>query len=583
MVNRIALIFMFLTANVFSLEITDFFNTQNNCDYLVITPQIFSDGAEELVNYRNQNVKDDVKAAQYIILENLPQYNLNSAPDTLIRNALQWAIANWTVNPKYVVLIGDDAAQCAPGDSVAFSRGPMPTHMNGYIKTISSEMPKQILVDYSDIWYTKNDQGVSSFVIGRIPCENTQQLSTYIQKLKLYEDAKAGRWKNSVLYFADDSLQGSRIDLMDFERFIWKISDVFKNRFSKYVFLNEFTGQNRSINAKNVFFNAVNENVNWVIMTGHANPTMLTDENVLNASDKDLFKNTEKPVIFFSLTSSNGGFYFETEASMCKSYLFAPNGGAVAYIASPNTAYISYSYQMMLTICMNADKDPGISLGSLVASAYIDKMEFELFGDPAILSNQHRVVNCDASLNYINNTVILTIDNPSFNAGKCIWQINKKLHKGEVINRNVRDTLLAAGEQSLQSNSFFIQIPPNIPDSSYITCYIWNDSVEGRAGCEIKKETSVVCNNGHQKNSDLFHAGAVQSKSLKITFNNPLSKNAVLEIYQLNGCRTHEIIVPQGTESFRYDFSEKEKLSGIVVLVLRSAKKIVGRQLAHLL
>lgn len=218
---RFAGLFLFTLSaalNVISTDLVDFYSEANRCDYLVITPRIFSDVSKELVNYRNQNTLDDVEEAHQIILEDLPGYNLQEAPDSLIRNALQWAWEKWTVKPRYVVLIGDDSARIAPEDSIYKSHGPMPTHITGRFRMVdvgNGEFYKDSVLEYGDYWYKMDD--TNTFAIGRIPCEKSQQLSLYIDKVIRYERTEAGLWRNRVLFFADDSVKETYPDLLGHE------------------------------------------------------------------------------------------------------------------------------------------------------------------------------------------------------------------------------------------------------------------------------------------------------------------------------------------------------------------------------
>ncbi len=180
---RMLLFTFFIAFNVISTDLIDFYSEKNRCDYLVITPRIFSDISKELANYRNQNTFDDVEEARQIILEDLPDYSLLEAPDSLILNALGWACKNWAAKPKYVVFIGDDSARYVPEDSIFISSGPMPTHITGWIG--NGELYNDTVLEYGDNWYKMDDMN-KAFTIGRIPCETSQQLSLYIDKVIRY-------------------------------------------------------------------------------------------------------------------------------------------------------------------------------------------------------------------------------------------------------------------------------------------------------------------------------------------------------------------------------------------------------------
>lgn len=155
---KIHLIVSVIIANCLASELIDFFDNQNRCDYLIMTPREFSSGAEKLADYRNTIPYDDVETARFIIIDNLPDYPRSNAPDTLIFNALRWALDNWILKPQYVVFIGDDSAVLTPGDSIFHSSGPMPTHIEWSINTHFTEHDgikgtiRDTIIKYYDSW-----------------------------------------------------------------------------------------------------------------------------------------------------------------------------------------------------------------------------------------------------------------------------------------------------------------------------------------------------------------------------------------------------------------------------------------------
>lgn len=585
--NRFTRMLLFTFAIAFSVtstDLADFYSEKNSCDYLVITPRIFSDISKELVNYRNQNTLDDVEEAHQVILEDLPGYTLQEAPDSLIRNALQWAWENWAGKPRYVVLIGDDSAKIPPEDSMYKSHGPMPTHITGYIKMVDAGngvFYKDSVLEYGDCWYKMDD--TNTFAIGRIPCENSQQLSLYIDKVIRYEKTEAGLWKNKVLFFADDSLQGTSPDRLGHELLVDACMDLMQNWFPDYIFFNSFTGENRIKDARDAFFRAVNDNVNWVIFSSHGHPSYITDERVIGAADHIYFNNVQHPVILFSMSCSNGAFIRNVDSSICKSFLFTPDGGAIAYIGSPNLAYSTPNELLIRSICALNDTNPQPSIGLLLTKVQNNirsskANEYQVLGDPAILINRNRHI--DISLTQINSSFVCNISEPSFTAGSVVWQIKKK-HQTAGISL-IRDSIFYSDSQTVQNRSFEIFVPQNIAGGTYFSLYVWNDSLEGRAGLEYYKESAVSPNDRHQKSGVSFKVSATNSRCLVFSFGSPLLGPAIIELYQLDGRRTNALNIPEGTETFRYDNGTNAPLSGSRIAVLRVNGKIVGKKVIYL-
>lgn len=355
-----------------------------------------------------------------------------------------------------------------------------------------------------------------------------------------------------------------------------------QNWFSEYIFFNDFTGENRINDARDAFFKAVNDNVNWVIFSSHGHPSHITNERVLRASDQTHFNNVEHPVILFSMSCSNGAFIRNTDSSMCKSFLFTPNGGAIAYIATPNVAYSSSNNRLIQSVCALNDTNPQHSIGHLLTQVQSTSqrllMDYQIIGDPAIRINRSRQI--DISLTHSTNSIACDISEPSFTAGSVTWQIRKKRY-ASAQKDIIRDSILYSDSQTVQGRSFSITIPKNVPDA-YFSLYVWNDSFEGRAGFKFN-ESSVSQNHRHQKRGVSFKINVANSRCLVFSFGSPLSGTAKVEFYQLNGQRTSVLNIPEGTETFRYDHGVKGPLSGTKIVVLRVNGRVVGKQVIQIL
>jgi len=560
-----------------STEITDFFTAQNRCDYLVITPATFVEGARELTDYRNRNLKDDVISAQYVVYENLVKKENFKSADTVIRNALAWAVDNWDLKPEYVVLIGDNTVEYSENESVFFNKGPMPTNFTGHIDTLfadDSVFRTDTSIIYNDKWYATESDGKLKFAIGRIPCENNEQLQTYITKLERYESKKNGPWLNRLVMFSDDFYQKNDIDLIYHEDLIKNVSNTLPYCFSDYVYFSDFSERDRRVeDAKSAFFTAVNNGVNWVVFSAHGAPAYITDEKVITADDCSMFNNDSSPVVIFSMSCDNGAYYKKTDSSMCKSYLFSENGGAVAYIATPNVTYFSINANVINGICQQRISNPQWSIGRLMLSGFNMDNGFEIFGDPA--TNSMPVKTISSRSVYIgNNKISCTINNDGFEKGYCRWQITRK-------SVNCREPVLYEAEQVVESKAIELTFPESISgDSLVFKCFIWNDSMAGNAGCSFNSSTGVARKKITQNNNLFCSVNVTESGHVKLTFGKQLSASATASFYSISGRLMNKVNIPSGVSSFDYN-SRKENTTALSLIVLKGENCVYTYKLVN--
>ncbi len=473
-----------------SLEITSFFTPENRCDYLIITPRIFSEGALRLATYRNGFGGDDVTSARYVVFERLGgQFSRPLCrPDTMLKESISWALKNWALPPSYIVLIGDDSIRVAAGDSAYFNRGPMPVHICGencysddwYLKTCVSDWMNGFCDSYD---FHCKDQTTA---IGRIPCEHMADFDLYLQKVQRYESLRPAPWRNRVLFVTDDSLNGGKLDgnhsVATFESM-----RLLSGRFVTTLFFNDFARNTAA--AKDSFFNYVNGGTGWIVYYGHGSPGGLTAEGLLLTGDYTRFRNADMPVVFFSHGCANGAFYLPSTVSMCKRFLFTDEGGAIAYIANPNNTLVREN-DLMNGIIRFHDSLPGLSIGKLFALAkrgecFGSNYSYEIFGDPAVRDGVREVPLGMQLLS--NGTLECSTPAGSMDPGTLCWEITSgREWRDSLLSWQRRDSVVASGRATLLDGSYRIMMPP-LPKSNLlrIIAYAWNDSLESRGDMKL--------------------------------------------------------------------------------------------------
>jgi hypothetical protein len=201
------------------------------------------------------------------------------------------------------------------------------------------------------------------------------------------------------------------------------------------------------------------------------------------------------PFVFLSFTSRNGSFLPYLPAAMSLKCLFAPHGGAIAYIGS---AYETYAYDNELlgqAFFSELKKNPNANLGALLARAkpkdinYLpNALTYFLLGDPALRVTL-RSINLAAAAVPDSAPTAVRISLPD----DSLSQINYS------ISFTVRDSVPAVHVSSLDSSmgfsvdssvsvrsgvfqhSIIIPFPQGPQSAQKAIVYVWNDTADGRA------------------------------------------------------------------------------------------------------
>jgi hypothetical protein len=388
--------------DILALDIRD---TAIRCDYLIVAPQQFQAQAGLLAAHRNSFSGDDVSAAAVVTLENiLSEFNDRDTvlpAHAVLWKGLRWVHEHWSGPPRYIVFVGDDRLLAQSGDSAFKSTGPMPTYLeNNSIRCYrdAAAVHCDSNLEYSDTFYGAfPDSGQENTLlptvsVGRIPCETARECSLYIEKVHAFDcHPVRGAWRDRSVLTADDMMQKGRIDNISNHYLGSEVlaSGGLSSAFIDKIYLSLYHVDADTVHraAKNAYFASVNRGALWSVYFGHGFGAGLADESFLTAGDAGLFNNSGMPTIMASFSCSNAAFTTPSDSSMCKRYLFAPNGGCIAYLACPIASYSS-SNQTFARIFFETVRDSaGLSLGACLMrthQAYFANRFYMLLGDPAI-------------------------------------------------------------------------------------------------------------------------------------------------------------------------------------------------------
>ncbi len=395
-------------------EIADFTQAENRCDYLMVSPAVYAEQASRLVEHRNSFQFDDVENARLVDLNQLiEQFKTHdtTSPHEALWYAFKYAASTWQQPPKYIVLVGSDSINWDSTRTRLVSYGLTPSFPNGYMLYYSVRM--DTFVQYTDDYYLTIDKSSPfpaaspkynlDLSIGRIPCENADQLRNYIDKVIRYDlTGQRGTRNNRALVLADDIKQVTSADPLGFSHFTTAENTLKQTSLKDYelskVYLSMYRVNEFYIHqeAKQVFWDQVNRGTKYVVFFGHGCPAYITDEKTVQGSDVSVLGSHAEPFFFFSFSCSNGAYHHPYNESMAKQFLFNQGGGTLAFFASSMLEY-SYPSQVLSHYLFKvADSIPDMSVGRMVTLAKrncstMGIQYYHVLGDPALRINNRRL------------------------------------------------------------------------------------------------------------------------------------------------------------------------------------------------
>jgi Peptidase family C25 len=558
--------------SVENLVIIDFINPGIACDYLIVAPDSFVNTALRLANYHNENRSSDVNKPKVVALSTI--YKEFKTNDTMfdciaIKNALHWANRNWTQPFTYAVLVGDDSVGFI-ANSQQINRGPMPSFATREIFEnsiwIDSLDTSQTVEDTNYIWndysYSLVDnkdiyEQQSAFMVARIPCENTAQLSTYINNLIKFNNQKNNIWRNNVLFLADDDYQyNSRDPISFYYTSHMLMCDIIAERIKGY-FVNKIFAGFYQLDDKmqfslvtDYYLESIKNGSLLTIYFGHGYHNLLSDERILTGRTISRFDSGYINGCFFSLSCENGAYFQPFKNSMCKQYLFTPSKGFAAYIGSTTIEFARSNEVIAKSFLREIDSLKNKPLGyqwwkslePAFASHY--SQNYSYLGDPAIYLTKNSHTIQMTRNNGILQNISCKIDNEAFK--------NIKNYYYQIASINMEYPLDGAWykfpiEHTIDSSSgiFDKELIINLSESLCyerlkVTVYAWDDSLSWHGELFIDNPVTPAIATLHKPDN-----AGITINANRIYINTPLQMHDKLTLYTLSGRKVYSQPVRQ--------------------------------------
>ena len=311
----------------------------NQGDYLIIShPTLFtgpggSNPVENYRAYRSSSAGGAYNAKIFDIDELVDQFafGIKKHPNS-IRNFLRWSRANFSVAPKFVFMIGHAMTY----DQYRYTESYPDADRLNTVPTFGSPA--------SDILLSAEVRGqIPITPIGRLSVINGNEIATYLAKVQEYDAAQATSsplvqdkaWMKNVVHVVGGSEEALVTQLNGYmTKYKQIISDtLFGGNVTTF---KKTSGQTIQELGDQKMRDLFAEGINQLVYFGHSSSTVLD----FNLDDPEQYDNQGKYPLFIAMGCLAGNFFtytparFYTQQTLSERWLFSPNKGAIAFLAS---------------------------------------------------------------------------------------------------------------------------------------------------------------------------------------------------------------------------------------------------------
>jgi len=346
---------------------------QTGADIAMVTDRAFANALTKLVHAHEGEGKT---SAVIPVTDLYDEYNFGEKTPYAIRQFLQTATQNWKKAPGYLLLNG--RASFDPRNYLGFGNLDL--------------VPTQIisagsLMTASDDWFSDfNDSGMPTIATGRLPVASLDDAKTVIGKIVAYEgESTNGTWTSNALMVADRN---------DTENFSQDAQSVQAQLPKAMQATDVFTSTVGIAVARQSVVQGINAGQLLVNYTGHGSEEQWSGADIFDTNTVASLSNGTQLPVFLIMDCLNGFFQDVYSQPLGVTLVLAPNGGAVATLAStglnqpgPQTLLDKYVVQNVLSSARPALGESILKAKSQIGDITVRKT-FVLFGDPAMQIKQ---------------------------------------------------------------------------------------------------------------------------------------------------------------------------------------------------
>ena len=391
----------FVQAQVIGTVANQNLHALSNIDYIIICPEGYETEATRLAQ-----AHQDKQAITWAVVTDQQVYNEFSSgtPDA---TAYRWLMkmlydrANSGVGqkPRWLLLIGHGSFD---NRKLLINSGSnlLLTYQS---KNSLNEVQAYATDDYfgwlDDKEGTNDRTAKMDIGVGRLPVESVEEARTTIDKIIRYmRNEQAGKWKNQLVYLADDGENGLHTETAEVsaEQIRIKNPDFVVHKIFLDAYPQEVNASGESYPlAKNRVLNLLKGGVLFFDYSGHGGYNAITSESILNQKDIESMSNENLGFWLFAtcnFAQCDGGKRCAAESAVLN-----PDGGAIGIFAATRTVYASQNTTLNRSVCDTLFGHSDVfhydmTLGEAMAIGKNglsdeNRLAYVLLGDPALRLN----------------------------------------------------------------------------------------------------------------------------------------------------------------------------------------------------
>ena len=374
----------------------------SNIDYIIICPEGYEDVSEDLAKTHEAK-----QAITYAIVTDQQVYNEFSSgtPDATAYRWLMKMLYDRAKNgigqqPRWLLLMGHGTF-----DNRKLLRNSGTSLLLTYQSKNSVNEIKAYATDDYFAYLDDNEgaidtQGRMDIGVGRLPVESLDEARTTVDKLIQYiRNEQTGKWKNQLVYLADDGENGTHTETAEKSAELVRIKNpdfivhkIFLDAYPQEV---NASGESYPL-AKNRVLNLLKNGVLFFDYSGHGGYNAITNESILNL--KDIAGMTNKNQAFWLFATCNFAQCDAGKRSAAETAVLNPKGGAIGILAATRTVYAPQNTNLNRSVCdtlfghsdvFHYDMTLGeaILIGKNLLGSDENKLAYVLLGDPCMRLN----------------------------------------------------------------------------------------------------------------------------------------------------------------------------------------------------
>jgi uncharacterized repeat protein (TIGR01451 family) len=342
---------------------------QQGSEIVMVSPEAFASALAPVVQAHQQAGQSSVVVP---IDQLYDEFTFGQHSPVAIREFLQTAVKAWNTAPGYLLLNG--RASLDPRDYLGF----------GHLDFVPTRIvPTTMLMTASDDWFSDfDDSGMPTIATGRFPVSTTAEAQLVAGKVATYEGQSTnGPWTSQALMVAD---------VNDTENFT-KDSQIVQAQLPSTMQVTDVFATTMTIpDAQQAILSAINSGQLLVNYAGHGSEDEWSGDDLFDNTTANSLTNGSSLPVFLIMDCLNGFFQDVYDEPLAVTLMLAPDGGAVAVLASSGLNQAGPQTLLDKLVVQSAMNSPQPALGDAILKAKSGitdlgvRKTYNLLGDPAM-------------------------------------------------------------------------------------------------------------------------------------------------------------------------------------------------------